>query len=83
MSTMCLAIFLKRISDRRGSTVVEAALVFPLVVLIIAGVIGLSLQILEETKTDALRHREEAREALDPRILSTENIMRGVWTTNE
>ncbi|MBQ2095675.1 MAG: pilus assembly protein [Firmicutes bacterium] len=62
---------------------VEAALVFPLVVLIIAGVIGLSLRILAETKTDALRHREEAREALDPRILSTENIMRGVWTTNE
>ena len=77
---MFLATFLKRISDRRGSTVVEAALIFPLVVLIIAGVIGLSLQILEETKTDALRHREEA---LDPRILSTENIMRGVWTTNE
>ena len=83
MSTMYLATFLKRISDRRGSTVVEAALVFLLVVLIIAGVIGLSLQILEETKADALRHREEAREALDPRIISTENIMRGVWTTNE
>jgi hypothetical protein len=62
---------------------VEAALVFPLVVLIIAGVIGLSLQILEETKTDALRHREEAREALEPHIVSTENIMRGVWTANE
>lgn len=83
MSTMYLAIFLKRIFDRRGSAVVEAALVFPLVVLIIAGVIGLSLQILDETKTDALRHREEAREALDPCIISTENIMRGVWTTNE
>ena len=80
---MFLATFSKRISDRRGSTVGEPALVFPLVVLIIAGVIGLSLQMLEETKTDALRHREEAREALDPRIISTENIMRGVWTTNE
>ena len=80
---MCSVIFLKRISDPRGSAVVEAALVFPLVVLLIAGLTGLSLQVLEETKTDALRHREEAREALDPRILSTENIMRGVWLLDE
>lgn len=75
--------FLKRISDPEGSAVVEAALVFPLVVLLIAGLTGLSLQVLEETKTDALRHREEAREQLDPRILSTENILRGVWVTHE
>ena len=61
----------------------EAAMVFPLVVLLIAGVIGLSLDMLEETKTDAQRHREEAREVLDPRILSTENIMRGVWLVHE
>jgi hypothetical protein len=58
-------------------------MVFPLVVLLIAGLTGLSLQVLEETKTDALRHREEAREALDPRILSTENILRGVWLVHE
>ena len=75
--------FLKRISDAEGSAVVEAALVFPLVVLIIAGVISLSLGVMEETKEDALRHRTEAREALDPRILSTENIMRGVWLIHE
>ena len=75
--------YLKRISDAEGSAVVEAALVFPLVVLIIAGVISLSLGVMEETKEDALRHRTEAREALDPRILSTENIMRGVWLIHE
>ena len=75
--------YLKRISDAEGSAVVEAALVFPLVVLIIAGVISLSLGVMEETKEDALRHRTEAREALDPRILSTENIMRGVWVIHE
>ena len=75
--------YLKRISDAEGSAVVEAALVFPLVVLIIAGVISLSLGVMEETKEDALHHRTEAREALDPRILSTENIMRGVWLIHE
>ena len=75
--------FLKRISDAEGSAVVEAALVFPLVVMIIAGVISLSLGVMEETKADALRHRTEARETLDPRILSTENIMRGVWLIHE
>lgn len=80
---MCSETFLKRISDPEGSTAVEAAMVFPLVVLIIAGVIGLSLGVLEETREDALRHRTEAREALDPRILSTENIMRGVWLVHE
>ena len=80
---MSSATFLKRISDPEGSAVVEAALVFPLVVLIIAGVIGLSLDVMEETRADALRHRTEARAALDPRILSTENIMRGVWLIHE
>ena len=80
---MSSGIFLKRISDAEGSAIVEAALVFPLVVLIIAGIISLSLGVMEETKADALRHRTEAREALDPRILSTENIMRGVWLIYE
>ena len=80
---MCLVTFLKRISEPDGSAVVEAAMVFPLVVLLIAGLIGLSLQILEETEEDALRHRGEARDALDPGILSTENILRGVWLTYE
>ena len=80
---MCSETFLKRVSDPEGSAAVEAAMVFPLVVLIIAGVIGLSLGVLEETREDALRHRTEAREALDPRILSTENIMRGVWLVHE
>ena len=80
---MSSATFLKRISDPNGSAIVEAALVFPLVVMIIAGVISLSLGVMEETRTDALRHREEAREALGPRILSTENIMRGVWLVHE
>ena len=80
---MCSETFLKRISDPDGSAVVEAALVFPLVVLLFAGLIGLSLQIMEETNEDALRHRAQAREALAPRVLSTENIMRGVWLTYE
>ena len=80
---MSSEIFLRRISDAEGSAAVEAALVFPLVVIIIAGVISLSLGVMEETRTDALRQRTEAREALDPRILSTENIMRGVWLIHE
>lgn len=80
---MCSATFLRRISDPSGSTFVEAALVFPLVVLLLAGLIGLSLNIMEETRADAQRHREEAREALDPHLLSTENILRGVWLLDE
>ncbi len=80
---MCLAIFLKRISDRQGSAAVEAALVFPLVVLLIAGLTGLSLQILEDTEADAMRHRNEAVDALDFSMVSTENILRGGWLIHE
>ncbi len=80
---MSSGIFLKRISDPEGSAVVEAALVFPLVVLLIAGTIGLSLRVLDETKADAQRHRAAAQEDLDARILTTENVMRGVWLLHE
>ena len=75
--------FLRRISDPRGSAAVEAALVFPLVILLTAGLIGLSLQILDGTKEDAQRHRAAAREDLNARILTTENVMRGVWLLDE
>ena len=61
----------------------EAAFVFPLVVLLLAGLISLSLQVLEETEADALRHREEAVDALEPHLISTENILRGVWLLDE
>lgn len=80
---MCSETFLKRISEQTGSAAIEAALVFPLVVLLIAGTIALSFQIMEGTRTDALRHRNEARELLDARIVTTENIMRGVWVLDE
>ena len=61
----------------------EAALIFPLLVLLIVGILELSLHILNETQADAKRHRSEAVEALDPKILSTENIMRGGWILDE
>ena len=80
---MYLEIFLKRISDSSGSTIVEAALVFPLVVLLLAAIMGLSLQVLTGTQEDAARHREEAREELEPELLDVENILRGVWLQHE
>ena len=80
---MCLTTFLKRISDPSGNAIVEAALVFPLVVLLLAGIMSLSLDILQETEADALRHREEAKETLKPRLVTTENILRGVWLLDE
>ena len=80
---MCSATFLKRISDTSGSAVVEAALVYPLVVLILAGLISLSLNIMEQTGADAARHREEALRSLEPGLLTTENVLRGVWVLDE
>ncbi|MBO5517284.1 MAG: pilus assembly protein [Firmicutes bacterium] len=80
---MYLEIFLKRISDPSGSAIVEAALVFPLVVLLLAAILGLSLQILTGTEEDAVRHREEAREELEPKLLEVENVLRGVWLLDE
>ena len=76
---MCLGTFLKRVSDPRGSAIVEAAFLFPLAALLLAGGLSLSLAILAETEADALRHREEARAALEPELIRTENILRGVW----
>ena len=80
---MYLEIFLKRISDPSGSAIVEAALVFPLVVLLLAAILSLSLQILTGTEEDAARHREEAREELEPKLLEVENVLRGVWLLDE
>ena len=50
---MYLETFLRRISDPSGSAIVEAALVFPLVVLLLTAIIGLSLQVLAGTEADA------------------------------
>jgi len=83
LSTMYLETFLRRISDPSGSAIVEAALVFPLVVLLLTAIIGLSLQILAGTETDAARHREEAKEELEPKLLEVENVLRGVWLMDE
>ncbi len=76
---MCLGTFLKRVSDPRGSAIVEAAFLFPLAALLLAGGLSLSLHIMAETETDAMRHREEACAALESRLISTENILRGLW----
>ncbi len=75
--------FLRRISDASGSAFIEAALIFPLIVLLLAGLMGLSLRVLTGTEEDAKRHREEAQAELEPKLLSTENILRGVWLTDE
>ena len=80
---MCSVIFSKRISDEQGSAVIEAALVFPLVVLLLAGLIALSLHIMEDTQADAAVHREAASASLDDHLLCTENVLRGVWLLDE
>lgn len=74
---------LRRIFSADGSATVEAALVFPVAVLICAGVISCALRIEARVKDDAMRHRKEAGEYADARIINTENILRTVWVLDE
>lgn len=61
----------------RGSTLVEAAIVFPLVILICAAVIMTGLKMYSHVIDDASEHRSEAD---TKREITVEDILRGKWT---
>ncbi|MCF0151391.1 MAG: pilus assembly protein [Firmicutes bacterium] len=64
---------------KEGSTFVEAAFVFPLVVLITAGLIDLGSGLHCAVKEDSLRHRQQAEEEVQSLAVPTEAILRGRW----
>ena len=63
----------------RGSAEVEAALIIPLAVLVIVGMIRLSTELFGRTAADSIRNAEAAAELVEDGKLPTESILRGRW----
>ena len=66
-----------RLKGSRGSTMVEAAMVFPLVIIIVAGVIMTGLRMYGHVRDDAAFHRSEV---LSEKKITAEDILRVKWT---
>jgi len=66
-------------SSVRGSAEVEAALIIPLAVLVIAGMIKLGTQLFDRTVESSLKNTQAAAELVEGGKLSTESILRGRW----
>lgn len=64
---------------KRGSSTVEAAIVFPLIILITAGLITIGSSNCKKVRDDSDKNIAAAELALDQKLLTVENIMRGRW----
>ncbi len=64
---------------RRGSAIVEAAVIFPVVILVMLGIIRASMFLYSEVREDSLRHRQQLNEDMEQRRWAAEDIMRGKW----
>ena len=66
-------------SSSRGSAEVEAALIIPLAVLIIVGMVRLGTELFDRTAVDSLKNSEAAEELVGGGRIPTESILRGRW----
>ncbi|MCR5336189.1 MAG: hypothetical protein K6E42_06505 [Synergistes sp.] len=64
---------------KRGSSTVEAAIVFPLIILIAAALIAIGSDNCSKVREDSDKNIAAAELALDQDLLTVENIMRGRW----
>ena len=76
---MCSGTFLKRISEEDGFAMIEAALVYPLLVLIVFSVMFAGLRLQAEMKESAAEHRTSA--SREESLLREETLLRTVWLT--
>lgn len=65
--------------QKAGSTFVEAAMIFPLVILLVVGIINVSLSMYEDVAEDSQRHQDAALS--EQSLVGTDmgNLMRGKW----
>jgi len=63
----------------RGSAQVEAAMIIPLVVLLIAGMLKLGIHLSEKVETSSAGHSAAAENIIDGGALPAESILRGRW----
>ena len=66
-------------SSSGGSVEVEAALILPLTILVIVGMMRLSTTLYEKTAAASLENSRAAQELVEGGALPTESILRGRW----
>ncbi len=74
---------LRAASDNSGHAIVEAAVVFPVVILIILGIISVSLSKYNDVSGSAQRHRDDAGQWFCSGLLHAEDILRTRWMLDE
>ncbi|MDD3537915.1 MAG: hypothetical protein PHH65_06625 [Eubacteriales bacterium] len=67
------------IRAKTGSATVEAALIYPLVILLAAGLIRQELVLYEEVQSDCEIHREALISTLEPAGIDVCLLLRGQW----
>ncbi len=65
--------------SKRGSSTVEAAMIFPLVVLITAGIIRHTLGFHDRIRNASAEHLEKTESFMENRLLTTEDVLRVKW----
>ena len=67
------------ISYTKGSAQVEAAIIVPLVILLIVGMLKLGLQLEEMVEISSMAHSAASADIVDGGSLPAESILRGRW----
>ena len=67
------------IFSKRGSSTVEAAMIFPLVVLITVGIIRHTLGFHDRIRDASAEHIEKTESFMENRLLTTEDVLRVKW----
>ena len=67
------------IRSRKGSATVEAAFIYPMIVLLLAGTIRYALFLYTEVQKDCLLHQEALFSTVNPAGLDICLLMRGEW----
>lgn len=76
----CLIVLIGPISNsRKGSSTVEAALVIPLLILIIVGLISAGIRLEKRVEDSSSDHVYEARDILGSKLDNPEKIVRAKW----
>lgn len=65
--------------SRNGSATVQAAMIFPVLILIVAGMISIGLSMYEDVKSDSQLHRDEMLSEVNAGGIDISLIMRGKW----
>ena len=73
------AISKMRRASKRGSATVEAALIFPVIILTVAAMISCSFELMERIDTAADTHLQETDSFMKNMLFTTEDILRGKW----